>query len=544
MLLLPTAILAYLYAGYLVILAPGRVYAALMGPDWPRFRSEMRSFGFILVLTTFLRVLRGVLRDAFANLLRARLGRRVHATYLADSVRPLRAARSPDIDNPDQRAASDTSGFADELLATFVGDASASGGLVEGCLSVGWYSAQTSMRAGMRALAAAYGWSALAGTVAALALRRAAAARSRAEGADAGLRFAHAHVRASSEEIAFSRAHEPERATLDGFLAGAVSARWGVVSADAGLASVDHLFQYAVSLVMYTAIAFAIAAGAPLTPAGDSFDRLDAAARAQWIAQTGGVFIQLLFSLSMLVAAAAPMSRLAAHAVRLRGLVDVVGGRAEGEKRACDDVGKIELRSLTVGLPCGERAGPVTLSVPAGSAVALVGPSGCGKTSLLRALRGLNRPSGGGFTLPPGTEFVPQRPRTPHGVRSLRSAVLYPDADDASLTSSVSSALSSVGWARSGSVDKTADWSAILSPGELQRLAIAGILVRRPKFAVLDEPTSNLDEEAERRCFEALRERGVGLLSVVHSGVGIAAHQRVVRLRGTEWVEEDAKILV
>ena len=40
-----------------------------------------------------------------------------------------------------------------------------------------------------------------------------------------------------------------------------------------------------------------------------------------------------------------------------------------------------------------------------------------------------------------------------------------------------------------------------LSGGEMQRVAIAGVLSMRPKLLILDEPTSNIDPEGTARVF-------------------------------------------
>jgi energy-coupling factor transporter ATP-binding protein EcfA2 len=58
-----------------------------------------------------------------------------------------------------------------------------------------------------------------------------------------------------------------------------------------------------------------------------------------------------------------------------------------------------------------------------------------------------------------------------------------------------------------------------LSGGQLQRLALAGLLAMRPKVLLLDEPTSQLDPAGTAAVFEVLRglhERGITILMVEH----------------------------
>lgn len=52
--------------------------------------------------------------------------------------------------------------------------------------------------------------------------------------------------------------------------------------------------------------------------------------------------------------------------------------------------------------------------------------------------------------------------------------------------------------------------AGMLSPGELQRLAVARVLYHRPALAVMDEPISSLDAET-----------GISLLKTIHTA-GIA----------------------
>ena len=58
-----------------------------------------------------------------------------------------------------------------------------------------------------------------------------------------------------------------------------------------------------------------------------------------------------------------------------------------------------------------------------------------------------------------------------------------------------------------------------LSRGEKQRLAIAAIMACEPRFFILDEPTTGLDERRRGVLVETLRKlmgRGVGLLLITH----------------------------
>ncbi|KAA0176670.1 hypothetical protein FNF27_01951 [Cafeteria roenbergensis] len=84
-----------------------------------------------------------------------------------------------------------------------------------------------------------------------------------------------------------------------------------------------------------------------------------------------------------------------------------------------------------------------------------------------------------------------------------------------------------------GSIDSIAtpaDFASRLSSGELQKLAIARLLLQRPRLAFLDEATSEMDPAAEARALEALRLAGVTTVSVGHRAALEGMHDRHICL--------------
>ena len=191
-----------------------------------------------------------------------------------------------------------------------------------------------------------------------------------------------------------------------------------------------------------------------------------------------------------------------------------------------------EVRLDSVSFRYEEAAEPalvsVSLTIPAGQTTAIVGPSGSGKTTLADLLLGLIVPERG-RVLVDGTPltaellpawrdqigYVPQD--SFHFHDTLRANLLWarPDASEAELQEALEVAAADfVARLPQGLDTVLGDRGVRLSGGERQRVALARALVRRPALLILDEATSSLDSENERRVQDAI-ERLHGHLTVL-----------------------------
>jgi energy-coupling factor transport system ATP-binding protein len=211
----------------------------------------------------------------------------------------------------------------------------------------------------------------------------------------------------------------------------------------------------------------------------------------------------------------------------------------------------IEIRELThVYQP--ERAGAVkalrgiSLTIGAGEWVALVGANGSGKTTLARHLNALLLPTEG------VVRVAGQDTREQSHWRAIRATVgmvFQIPADQivstvveedvafgpenlgvprAELKQRVREALEQVGmWERRNRPPH------LLSPGQQQRVAIAGALAMQPKCLVLDEATAMLDPAGRRelwRIVETLHRQGLTIIAITHDMDEAARAQRVIAL--------------
>jgi len=202
---------------------------------------------------------------------------------------------------------------------------------------------------------------------------------------------------------------------------------------------------------------------------------------------------------------------------------------ADVERRDSGQEQSLQASDLSLDLPNGKTLlAHLQLQVNAGQSVLLQGPSGSGKSTLFRAFAGIWPFARGRVIMPADVMFIPQRPYFPDG--SLRAALAYPEPaarfTDQQLQQALSDAL--LGHL-AGRLDEEDAWTQKLSGGEQQRLAIARVLLKRPRWVFADEATSALDEQAEQTLYARLgaltREAGGALISIAHRPAVAAFHQ-------------------
>jgi len=198
----------------------------------------------------------------------------------------------------------------------------------------------------------------------------------------------------------------------------------------------------------------------------------------------------------------------------------------------------------------------VSLTVVAGSTVAVVGRSGSGKSTLLNLAAGIDRPSSGRVLL--GGSDLAGLDETARTLLRRRSVGLIFQffhllphltvEDNVALPEwiaggSSASALPRIRelLERVGLTDRAGDPVQQLSGGEMQRVAICRALVRRPRLLLADEPTGSLDDENSRQVMGLLldlaREEGSTLIYVTHSRELAARADEVRQLRSGELVQ-------
>src|SRR5918998_1132579 len=172
----------------------------------------------------------------------------------------------------------------------------------------------------------------------------------------------------------------------------------------------------------------------------------------------------------------------------------------------------------------------LSLRIEPGQLVAIIGHNGSGKSPLVKLLTAVLYPNEGGIRI----DGIPVREENQWEIRS-RVAVVFQDPDDQLIMNRAADDVAfgpeNLGLPREEIGDRLIE---DLSPGQKQRVAIAGALAMRPHFLILDEPTSLLPGALAGRLISIVKElnrrEGMGVLHVTHSMSEAALFDRVVVL--------------
>jgi len=261
-----------------------------------------------------------------------------------------------------------------------------------------------------------------------------------------------------------------------------------------------------------------------------------------------------------LIDVAVELRMLGLHAERL---ADIALERPEspaGEEVDLETVvPRIEVRSVSCRYADGEPwiLKDCSLTIEAGQSVAIVGASGSGKTTLLKVLLGLVEPNEGEVRI--GAEGASLTIRQV-GLSAYRTLIGTVMQDDLLLSGSIAENIACFDpLPRKDAIERAARTAAVhddvmampmgyqtlvgdmgtsMSGGQRQRVLLARALYRRPKIVALDEATSHLDVDNERRVNLAIQALSLTRITIAHRPETIAAAERVLVLEGGRIVRD------
>ena len=223
--------------------------------------------------------------------------------------------------------------------------------------------------------------------------------------------------------------------------------------------------------------------------------------------------------------------RAMASTARVLDLLDTEVGIVEGDRNLESVRGEIEFSDVGFSYPNREIVlNDIDLTVPAGKTVGLVGSTGSGKTTLVRLMLRFHDPDSGIVkldghdvreltleSLRGSISLVSQTTTLFPG--SVRDNVRYgdPDADDETVVEAarVAEALSFIEELPDGWDTDIGEGGHRLSGGQRQRIAIARAVLKDAPVLVLDEATSNVDNETEAALKRSIERISVGRTTLI-----------------------------
>lgn len=191
----------------------------------------------------------------------------------------------------------------------------------------------------------------------------------------------------------------------------------------------------------------------------------------------------------------------------------------------------------------------VDLEITRGSFTCIVGPSGHGKSTLMHMLGGLDHPTSGGVSID-GQEIFQLGNKDLARLRAQKIGFVFQFFNLLqSLTAieNIETALMLAGVPEEQQKKRAKELLQIvgleqksnakpgqLSGGQQQRVAIARALANDPPILLMDEPTGNLDSEAEAEVMsvlEALNRQGKTIIFVTHSNEIAARAEHLILVR-------------
>ncbi|MGF6255702.1 ABC transporter ATP-binding protein/permease [Ensifer sp. LBL] len=230
------------------------------------------------------------------------------------------------------------------------------------------------------------------------------------------------------------------------------------------------------------------------------------------ITQSGAAFAMLVGAFSLIVRQFNSISNFAAVVSRLSALLEAIERSRKhsvsGVELAKRD-GNLVFDHVTLG-PSGHTVlRDLSLSIPMGTPVLISGPHATAGAALFRATAGIPTAGAGRIERPDDLMFLPQRPYLPPG--TLRQYLVPSENPDGFSDRQVLEVLRSLGLdgLADGAEGLEKEQDREMSLGEQQLLAVAKVLLSRPRYVFLDRIEATLGRETFRNTLRLLCERSI-----------------------------------
>lgn len=541
------------YIIYNIGLVPSKYYKALGAKDHDGFWTQTMIAVALIVAEAFVKATTAFMTSFLYLLWRDGITRKLHKSYFVEIVYYTVNVIDRAVDNPDQRITQDVDKLCNTLSQIVAP-------VIISPFTIGYYIYKAQESSGYVGPVGVLVFFIIATVINKLLMSPVVRYVVKQEKMEGNFRFKHMQIRSNSESAAFYRSGKIENENTNKHLANLITTQHRRIRKEYALNFAVNLFDYLGSILSYIAIAFPIFLGV--------YDHLSAPDLSALISANAFVVIYLINCFTRLIDLSLKVSYVAGTTHRVVELLETleslkskqerIGSKtagvgsyhwteretlichdpngqlsAEHETRA-DPAIAFETSDLSYGVPKSSQklCSGLNFKFDEGVNILVTGKSGCGKSSLLRVINGIWPKLGGtihySVSLKPHVIlFLPQKPYFTDG--SLRQQIIYPleevdtsgshvDLED----SRIHEYLTFVGLnhlsARCKGLDTDMNWNWYdeLSPGELQRLSFVRLFYHAPKFAVLDEATSQIGLADEKKMYTKCQELAITVLSVGH----------------------------
>lgn len=182
----------------------------------------------------------------------------------------------------------------------------------------------------------------------------------------------------------------------------------------------------------------------------------------------------------------------------------------------------------------------LNFQISEGNNLLILGSNGSGKTSISRIIAEL-WPTYSGLLSKPSDDdifYLPQKTYFTNG--NLRDQIIYPYSyhdmiemgyNDDHLYHILREVKLEYLLKREGNFNVKKDWKDVFSGGEKQRMSLARVLFKNPKFVILDESTNAVSTDVEDYLFEMLQRKKITFITLSHRPLLMKYHDFVLEIK-------------